>query len=212
MPRPQTLSEAVAREAAERIDRAREAGEQLSFLPAEPELDQDEAGDGRKPRGPGKAMSQMRAWLASRGYRLPEDVLVEMAGLASSADAVLEAMAKAERILDWAFDGDPAGKRPSSAHRLQVFQYVYAQAVRSAEALLPYGLAKAAPDTVVHQNTVVLMPSDRRQERDPAASARDVTPSAGRRMAPPPLPEEIQRNQRLAASEPEASDGEARTE
>jgi hypothetical protein len=213
MVRPNTLAEEMAREAADRLQRAHDAGEQLSFLPDEKGGALVEGKDGaRPPRGPGKAMSQMRDWLAVRGYRMPEDVLAEMSGLASSADAVLEAMAKAERILEWAYDGDAAGKSPSSAQRLATFMQVYTLQLRAAEALLPYGMPKATPDVQVNQQNVFLVSRGSAEPADPGAVARDVTPSRAGRMRPPPMPGEIQQNQPLGETAARGSDGEARTE
>lgn len=210
---------------AERIEAARTAGEQLTFLPDEPAPGDSE----RAKRGKGKATSEMRNWLAARGMRMPEDVLTEMAGMASSDDAFLTAMARTEQILAWAASGaaeiaeyvDAEGqiqsralrRDPTLAMRLATFQFVYTAQLRAAEALVPYGLAKVTPDagnTVVNQiimpgATAPAVPADR------AAAARDITPQA-RRMAPPPMPHEIKQNQGLGEKAFANSDAAIRTD
>lgn len=171
----------------------------------------------------------MRNWLAARGMRMPEDVLTEMAGMASSDDAFLTAMARTEQILAWASSGaaeiaeyvDAEGqiqsralrRDPTLAMRLATFQFVYTAQLRAAEALVPYGLAKVTPDagnTVVNQiimpgATAPAVPADR------AAAARDITPQA-RRMAPPPMPHEIKQNQGLGEKAFANSDAAIRTD
>jgi hypothetical protein len=198
---------------AERIQQARDAGQQLTFLP-------DEAAPGdseRTKRGKGKATSELRNWLAARGMRLPEDVLTEMAGMASSDDAFVTAMARTEQVLAWAeagavgYKASPAS--PSMAQRLGTFQFIFTAQLRAAEALLPYGLAKVTPDagnTVVNQ---IIMPGATAPAApgDRANAARDITPQA-RRMAPPPLPTQIQQNQGLEEEAFANSDAAIRTQ
>jgi hypothetical protein len=206
---------------AERIERAAELGQQLTFLPDElpAEADQGEgAAIGRPAGARNKASSQMRDWLAARGFRLPEEVLVQMAGLDAQEDAVLVAMARTERILAWAFDVGadvplPKGtaRVATPAKRLEVFMQVFTIQLRAAEAMLPYGAAKASPDVNVVQRTTIVMPGAA-APADPAASARDVTPRSDGRMRPPPLPGEVQRNQGVAGAPDRASDGRGRTE
>jgi hypothetical protein len=185
----------LAAEAVERIEDARAMGQQLTFLPDEPQ-----PGDSDKAkRGKGKAQSELRNWLAARGMRLPEDVLVEMAGMASTEDAFTTAMARTEQVLAWAEAGDKGGRSASLTLRLDTFRFVYTAALRAAEALLPYGLAKVTPDqgnTVVNQ---IIMPGAQAPTApaDPASGARDITPQP-RRMAPPPMPWETQQNQDLS--------------
>lgn len=195
--------QADARAAAERLDRARAVGEQLDLLPAEPV----EGGEGKAGRGKGKAVSQLRAMLAARGYRLPEDQLARIAGLDTGEDAVLAAMAKAERILAWAYD---KGAPPKAGVRLATFMQVYAAQVRAAEALLPYGLAKVTPDAApVVPVQVVVNQAPQGVSAGPAM--RDITPKAVD-LAPPPMPWEMQRNQEVAEAVPVASDAPRRTE
>lgn len=213
-----SLFDDMARDAARSIDAARAAGEQLDLLPDEPVVDEAvaDAQGGRAPRGKGKATSMMRDYLAARGWRLPEQVLGEMAGLSSREDVFLYAMQRAEQVLAWAeegavgYKGAPAA--PSTAQRLDVFRTIYATAVRAAEALLPYGLAKVTPDEAPPAAVqVMVMPGGSAQPVQGAAVARDVTPRPGR-LAPPPLPHEIQQNQGLADGVLRQSDSASRTE
>ncbi len=211
MVRPNTQFEAQAQEAAERIEAARAAGQQLTFLP-------DEAAPARQgsrpPGGKGKATSQMREWLAARGFRMPEDALAEMAALASTEDAFLTAMARTEQVLAWAEAGAVSVKGTPAvqtmAQRLATFQFVYTAQLRAAEALLPYGLAKVTPDEAPQVPVQIVVQGGATVARGPE-QARDVTPQP-RRMAPPPMPGEMQRFQGVADAVPAHVDGEARTE
>ena len=116
----------LARAAAQNIDAARAAGEQLSLLPGDP--GQPVAEGQRPPRGKGKITSQLRDWCAAKGLRMPEDVLIEMAGMASTEDAILTALARTEQVLAWAQAGATGYKgapvAPSMAQRLAAFQFV----------------------------------------------------------------------------------------
>lgn len=206
--------EDLAAQAADRIAAAAKAGEQLTFLPDEPVAGPD--GQARVARGKGKATSQLRDWCAARGFRMPEDVLIEMAGMASTQDGFLTALARTEQVLAWAQAGAAGYKgapvEPSMAQRLAAFQFVFTAQLRSAEALLAYGLAKVTPDqgqTV--NNTFVLPGAVQAAPVDPAAQARDVTPKPAR-IAPPPLPHEMQQNQGLAKQPVRHSDGDIRTD
>lgn len=219
MAKPNSLFEAEARDAAARIEAAKAAGAQLTFLPDEPGA----GGEGRPARGKGKATSQMREWLASRGFRMPEDVLAEMAGLTSREDVFLTAMATTERVLGWAESGGrdvvqvlkdgvliekELDNRATTGQRLATFQFVFTACLRAAEALLPYGLAKVTPEDApappVQVN--VFGGSVAQAPRGPD-QARDVTPQT-RRIAPPPLPGEIVQDQWVAGSRiPDADDG-----
>lgn len=221
MARPNTPFEAMARDAMGNIEAARAAGEQLTFLPDEPKA----GPDGRPPRGKGKATSQLRDYLASQGMRLPEAVLIEMAGMASTEDAFLNALARTEQVLAWAQAGAretgyviregqryevELDTRPTLPMRLQTFQFVFTAQLRAAEALLPYGLGKITPDTgAVISNTIVMPGAAAPVDR--AATARDITPQP-RRMAPPPMPHEMQQNQGLANMPNDGSDDAIRTE
>lgn len=206
-----TSFEELAADAAERVNEARALGQQLSLLP-------DEAPEGasvpaRAVRGEGKAQSQLRKWAAARGFRMPEDVLAEMAGMATSDDVFTWAMARAEQVLAWAEAGDKGGRTASLTMRVETFRLIYTAALRAAEAALPYGLAKVTPDAggmVVNQ---IVMPGAQvpTSTPDAAQTARDITPQP-RRMAPPPMPHEIQQNQGLAETVKAGSDAAIRTE
>jgi hypothetical protein len=102
MPKGTQFAE-LAAQAARNIEVARSAGEQMSFLidplPAPP------SEGGRPPRGKGKVTSQLRDWCAAKGYRMPEDVLIQMAGMASTEDVFLWAMQRTEQVLAWAEAG-----------------------------------------------------------------------------------------------------------
>lgn len=206
------MFEQMAREAAERVDRQRELGEQLVLLPDEApvEVDQAPARGGR--RGADRAKSQMRQWLEHRGYQVPEEKLAQMAGLASREDAVLVAMQTAERVIAWAFDVDEvpkgAARIPSPQRRLDTFLQLYTIQLRALDALMPYGAAKVTADVAVNQTTNVIVPAGPAREGD---GARVVNPDAGARMAPPPMPQEIQRNQRVAGDDTDDADGEGWT-
>lgn len=213
MAKANTQTEELMRKAAERLDRSNELGQQLTLLP---EGDLKPSASGRPGRGKGRAMSQMREWLAQRGFRLPEDVMAEMAGLTSNQDAVLTAMARAEQILSWAYDGAHIGKKaapsPTPAMRLEAFKQVYALQLRAAEAMLPYGLAKVTPDVVQNVNaTQIVMAAAPSQAAEGVKLARDVTPN-GMKVGPPPMPHEMQQNQEVSAGNSDGSDANARTE
>lgn len=201
--------EQLAAEAAGRIQEMRAAGEQLTFLPDEAKATDTE----RAKRGKGKANSQLRDWCAARGFRMPEDVLVEMAGMASGDDAFLVALARTEQVLAWATAGArqvgyvwdkekgcaverELDTSASMAQRLATFQFVFTAQLRAVEALLPYGLAKVTPDQGAMVVNQIVMPGAQAPAAptDRAETARDITPQP-RRMAPPPMPWEVQQNQ-----------------
>lgn len=225
MPGPDNQYQTLALQAAQRIDEAKAAGQQLTFLPDEPSPE-DSA---RTKRGKGKATSQLRDWLAARGMRMPEDVIIEMAGMASSEDTMLTAMAKAEQMLTWAQAGAasemvwvnsegerktrPLRTEPTMAERIEAFKFMYTIQLRAAEALVGYGLAKVTPEDAPQAAVQVFVaPGGSAQVRqDGADRARDVTPQPGR-LAPPPLPHEMQQNQQVAQPVRRASDASDRTE
>lgn len=210
MAKPNSKFEELARDAAERVEEARALGEQLTLLPDEPSAGETE----RAKRGKGKITSQLRDWLASKGYRLPEDVLVEMAGLSSRDDVFTFAMAKAELVLAWAQNGAVGVKgapaAPTTGQRLETFKFVFTAALRAAEAALPYGLAKVTPDVNVQQAVQIVMPGAA-APADRSVQARDITPQP-RRMAPPPMPGQVQQNQGLSGAQDQAADDAARTQ
>lgn len=202
----------LARAAAQRIEDARAAGEQLTFMPDEPAP----GAAGRPPRGKGKATAQLRDWCAAKGLRMPEEVLIEMAAMASTEDAFLTAMARTEQVLAWAEAGATGYKaapvKPSMGQRLAAFQFVYTAQLRAAEALLPYGLGKVTPDVAPPMLVPVLVAAPR-GEAPPRAGdqARDITPRPGR-IGPPPMPMQGQRNQGVSDHAPVQSDAASRTE
>jgi hypothetical protein len=221
MAKPKNSFETMARNAAERLDKVRAEGEQLSLLPDEAGLTPAQAGSvaaGRPKGAKNKGSTQMREWLASKGYRMPEDVLAQMAGLAKSQDAMVTAMESAERALAWAYDGASevlGGVKkpivPTASARLSTFLQFYAIQLRAADALLPYGTPKATPDVQVNQNTTVIVPMAPQAAHDPAAFARDVTPAKGGRMVPADVAFERQQNQEVSGSDLDNSDGDFRT-
>lgn len=212
MAKPNSKADALAREAAVRIERDRAAGKQLTFLPDEANPDDS----GKAVRGKGKAASQLREWLATRGMKLPEDQLAEMAGLASRDDIFTYAMAQTERLLVWAQDGATGYKgapvAPTTGQRLDAFKFVFTAALRSAEALLPYGLAKVTPDAGPTQVVQVVVAGGGGQQtaRSGADGARDVTPKT-RQVGPPPMPHEMQQKQQVSKTETSDADEWART-
>jgi hypothetical protein len=222
---PQSKFEELARAAVDNVHAARDAGQQLTFLPDEPA---PAAQGDRAKRGKGKATSMLRDFLAARGMRLPEDVLVEMAGMASTEDAFLTAMARTEQVLAWAQAGardvvqvvkdgvlieKELDTRPTLGARIAAFQFVYTAQLRAAEALLPYGLGKVTPDDAPQAAVQVFVaPGARAQvQQHGPDQARDVTPKPGR-LAPPPLPHEILQDQQVSATPATGADGMARTE
>lgn len=213
MAKPQNQYEELARDAAQRIEEVRASGQQLSLLPDEPVAGESE----RAKRGKGKINSQLREWIAQRGLRMPEDVLAEMAGMASRDDVFTFAMAQAERVLAWAeagatgYKGSPAS--PSMAQRVAAFQMIYTAALRAAEAALPYIHAKVTPDAAPVQAVQVIVQGGS-ASAGPATGpdrARDVTPKATM-LAPPPLPSEMQQNQGLGEAVKAGSDNGIRTD
>lgn len=212
MVKSQTLFEAQAREAAARIEAARDAGEQLA-LPLPDEA--PEAGGARRGRGAGRAGSMLRQWAADRGFRMPEDALAEMAGLASREDVFLAAMQRTEQVLAWA-QGEHG--RATAAQRLDVFKLVFTSAIRAAEALLPYGLAKVTPDAGPVQATQINVYAGAQASGQAGAGAVQGAPQqvearpVAPRLAPPPMPHQIQQNQGVAGTLPAHSDGAIRTD
>ncbi len=219
--------EELARNAALNIEAAQAAGQQLTFLPDEAQTGALGAAGARPPRGKGKITSQLRDWCAARGLRMPEDVLIEMAGMASREDAFIVAMQRTEQMLVWAEQGarqTATGVKDgvlvtidldtsaTMAQRLAAFQFVFTAQLRAADALLPYGLGKVTPDAplVVPVPVYVAAPS----RGNAADQARDVTPQTPmieRRISPPPMPDRTQRNQPLSETASGQSDADSRT-
>ncbi|WP_226783174.1 hypothetical protein [Oceaniglobus trochenteri] len=216
MPGRPTQYEELARQMAERLEGDREAVRQLSLLPDEVDgaqmVDQGE-GDGTGKRGKGKALNQLREFLAVKGYRMPEDVLAEIAGLTSGQDAIATAMAQAERILAWAEAGATsvkgAPKVQTLPQRLATFQQVLVAQLRAADALMPYGAPKATPDVTVQQAVHVHVPAA--PSRDQGRAMRDVSPRSDVRMLPADLRHEMQQKQDVSKAGQPGSDGDTRT-
>lgn len=217
MPKSDNQWQEDALEMAKRIERQMQAGEQLALLPDEVDDQADEQrGVGRPKGAKNKTSSQMRDYLASRGMRMPEDVLSEIAGLNSRDDAITLAMKQTERVLAWAFDGAHIGKKAApkatSAMRLDVFKQQYTIILRAVEALMPYMAPKATPDAGPQTVVQVNVPS---QPVDPSANAKDVTPQPAKiagRMMPADVRYRMQQNQTLSETQSENSDGDIRTE
>lgn len=188
---PDSEAQALAAAAAERIQRDGDLRRQLTLLPDEvPETveDGEARGPGRPKGAKGKVSSQVRDWLAHRGYRMPEEVLGQMLGMArGDSDLMQEAMIEAERVLAWAGDGarnviwngtrhveleGPWAATPEA--RIELFKGLYAMKLRAAEALLPYGAPKATPEGEQAGRLVVMVPMAPSQPGQPAP--RDVTP------------------------------------
>lgn len=204
MARPDNRYDELARDAADRLSRDRSAVEQLTMLPDErAEADQAPA---RRTRGKAKAASQMAEWLAANGYRLPQETLAQLATLRGGETVLDAAKRETEAVLLWAFDG--SATRPTPAQRLATFQGICATRLRAAEALLPYVAPKVTPDLVQQIQTTLLVPVPAApQPAAPGAGPmRDVTPIA-RRIAPPPMPHQIEQNQGLSDEPDPASDG-----
>lgn len=218
----QSKFEDQAQKMAKRMDQARQVGEQLSFL-----ADPDGAGGqavpaerkaGRPKGAKNKVESKMRAMLAAKGMRMPEDVLAEIAGLSSREDVALQAMADTEMLLSWAAAGaEKLGKKgekraweASGGQRMSVFFEFYKLRIKALEALLPYGLGKVTADVNVNNNTnvtTIVMPGG-----GAGAGATVIEGRAGGRMAPPPLPNNVPQNQEVNEAEPVVIEGAGRTE
>lgn len=221
MPKPDNQWQDMAREAAARVEAARDAGAQLTFLPDEQpegEIEGEGKAVGRPKGAKNKVSTQMRDYLAARGCRLPEDVISEIAGLNSRDDAITLAMAQTERVLIWANGGRDRveGRAPGTmAQRLDVFRQQYTMILRAAEALMPYMAPKASPDVSVNNHNTVFVASAPTRPAQAGDQARDVTPQETRqdlRNLPADLRHEIERNQALSESETSSADDEARTD
>lgn len=213
--------EIMAREAAERIDAARDAGQQLTFLPDEQpegEIEGEGKAVGRPKGAKNKVSTQMRDYLAARGCRLPEDVLIEIAGLNTREDVVTLAMVQTERVLIWAHGGKAHAKdhAPGTmAQRLAIFQQQYTMILRAAEALMPYMAPKATPDVNVDARTTVFVAAAPTQPQRPGDQAVDVTPAQpirSNRTMPADVRHEIEQKQALSKDENRAADAARRTD
>lgn len=214
MPKFNDQFEKLAGEAAQRVTASADLRQQLSLLP-----DEAQDGDGKavRTRGAGKAMSQMRRWLADRGMRLPEEVLAEMAGLDQGRDVLTATMADAEQVMTWAQSGAVAAKGAPAIQtmsmRVNTFMQLFAIRLRAADALMPYGAPKATPDQAPVNVTNIIVPGAPQAPQQPIEQRqvmRDVTPVT-RRIEPPPMPHQIEQNQTLSRSPADAARTEGRT-
>lgn len=198
------------REAARRLDAAQEVGRQLSLLPAEASpADPAElpapAGPGRPKGSRNRRTSKLRQMLAARGYRMPEDVVAETAGLNASVSGIELAMQRVEQVAAW-LEADGL-KRLTLEARLGLFLAILREQGDAAAALLPYGLERLTPESgPVIAPTVIMLP----QGGQPGDQARVIEGQASD-MAPPPLPSEVKGNQWLTDAPAAQSDGSGRT-
>lgn len=208
-----TAQEMRAQAAADGLEAARSVGRQMSLLPAEATpADPAEL----EPRGPGRPAgsrnrrtSKLRAMLAARGFRMPEDVVAEVAGLGARDRTMVElAMDRAEQVAAW-LEERTGGVPLKRDQLLGIFTTIWKEQVAAAATLLPYGLEKLSPETAVVAPVAIVLPGV--QAARPGDQARVIEAQASD-MAPPPLPGEIVRNQWLTDAEPVASDGSGRTE
>lgn len=210
--------ERMAADAAKRIEDARDMGQQLTFLGDEagaPPVDTVERQIGRPKGAKNKGSSELRKWLAAQGYRMPEDMLAEMAGLSSRDPAIVVAMQQTEQVLTWAYQGakdkDGVLQLPSPAQRVQMFNSIYTILLRAADALLPYAAAKASPDVQVNDNRTFIVPAAPSAQQD-GHGARVINGSVAHEMAPADVRHKRQQKQYLSKTDPDDPDAESRTE
>lgn len=203
MPSPQNQFQQQAAEAARRIERAREM-EQLSLFPGDPSAEDARAGG----RGKGKAMSTLRQLMAQRGHRMPEDVLAHIGALDDPEGPEMAALKKAEAVALALYGHAEA---PASV-RLRLFETFYAATLRALDAMLPYGLAKITPDAAPVQATQINVYAGPGQQAAQGAPQPVEGRAMAPRLAPPPMPHQIEQNQGLAEPAPRHSDGAFRTD
>ena len=200
--------EAKAREAADRLERAASIGRQLSLIATEASpadvAELERRGPGRPVGARNKRTSKLRAMLAARGFRMPEDVLAEIAGLSSRETSIELALARAEQVLGWAF----GTAEPSGGQRPAGFLAGFKEQTSAASAMLPYGLEKMTPDAAPAAAVTLVLPNG----GAPGDDARVIEGAAMSDLAPPPMPGEIKRNQSVSERDPDQSDDGSRTE
>lgn len=205
-----TATEERAAQAAARLDQARRVGSQLSLLateasPADP-AEIAPRGPGRQPGSRNRRTSKLRAMLAARGYRMPEDLVAETAGLTARGVTGVElAMQRAEQVAAWLEAGN--GLPLKRDQLLGLFVAIWKEQNGAAAALLPYGLEKLTPDTAPAQVTTIVMPG-----APQAGDRARVIDADAADLAPPPLPGEVERNQGLGGADRGQSDDGSRTE
>ena len=222
MAKAKNTFEVMAADAAVRLRKMHDAGEQLTFLPDERgsvvDVVEDKA-PGRPKGAKGKVNNQMRDWLAAKGYAMPEDVLAQMAGLANGGDAMMAALERTEMVLAWAYDGATTKVKgggtkpavPSGGQRLAVFMQIYTIQLRAADALMPYGAPKATPDVSVQQSVFVNVPSAP-STAQPGDTARVISGRTSGRMVPADVAYKDQQKQDVTEANADSSDAESRTE
>lgn len=188
--------------AAERLERAARMQDQLSFLPTAapaPEAEPNEPrGPGRPKNSKNRSSSELRRYLAAQGYRMPEQQLAQLGMLDAPGDVFVALMERAEQLIEWSGG--------AGVTRLGVFFDLLKEAQKANAALLPFGLGKLTPDVAVQQNVSITLPAPLpNQPGDQARIIDAPTP----RMAPPPLPGEMQQNQQVRATASEHSDAES---
>lgn len=208
MTRADNQFEADARQIAQQVEADHATGQQLSLIPDEQgQAPADARRRGRPAGAKNKGSSQMREWLARRGAGMPEDRLIEMAGLSPEQ--------RSEDLLTWAIGRTEAVCEGLGLHkpkdRLDVFKLVYGHARGALESLLPYIAAKAAPDVQVNQNMTLVLPGGAAPAQ-PGDGAQVVQGRARPVSAPPPLPYEMQQNQQVADDGGLSDTGQTRTD
>lgn len=217
----QTASDERVQEAERRLATAQAAGRQLGLFaaPASPAEPEDLPAARGRPKGArNRRTSKLRQMLAARGYRMPEDVVGEMAGLGAGVSQVELAMQRAEQVAAWASafpagrnkDGGAigAGSALTRGEMLALFHTILREQGDAAAALLPYGLERLTPESgPVVAPTVIMLPGG----AQPGDQARVIEGRASD-MAPPPMPGQVEQNQWLTDARPAQSDGSGRTE
>ncbi|WP_333830496.1 hypothetical protein [Pararhodobacter sp.] len=194
MAKPDNRFQALAEEAAERLIKSRQVGEQIDLLPPDPAQAVEPAKGGR---GRARAKSGLKGWLDAQGYRDPAQVLAEVAGLASQHDAFTTAMLRTEQLEAF------MGEAMKPAHRLATFMQVFSAQVRAAEAVMPYVAGKVDKPAPTQLGVQVFTgPAPAPASSQPGDGARVVNPAGatdaeGVRFAPPPMPGETKQNQGL---------------
>ena len=222
-----TAGDERVQEAEKRLAAAQATGQQLGLFaapasPADPADLPAPAGPGRPKGSRNRRTSKLRQMLAARGYRMPEDVVGELAGLGADVSQVELAMRRAEQVAAW-LKGFPlghdkagaavgAGSTLSRSEVLGLFHTILREQGDAAAALLPYGLERLTPDSgPVVAPTVIMLPGG----AQPGDQARVIEGRASDRaseMAPPPMPGEVEGNQWLTDAPRAQSDGSGRTE
>lgn len=216
----QNASDERVQEAERRLAAAQAAGRQLGLFaaPASPAEPEDLPAARGRPKGSrNRRTSKLRQMLAARGYRMPEDVVGEMAGLGAGVSQVELAMQRAEQVAAW-LKGLPVGWKDGVAYgedaaltrgeMLALFHTILREQGDAAAALLPYGLERLTPESgPVVAPTVIMLPGG----AQPGDQARVIEGRASD-MAPPPMPGQVEQNQWLTDARPAQSDRSGRTE